>query len=235
MFKKRCVWRIAIIGFSSLALFFVGCEWNSWRPQRVSKGALKIVSSHIKRTVSHSKSQISAAKKRFPNRNFNILTVSPDDKWMACDYQEINTYNCTIDIRNAQNGKLKSKLKFDNAVTHGIESVAFSPSGNYFVINFGYDDIQAAFDLRNGQRLWIFPATQVLFSPDERSVILVHLVPRRHGEQSAYIWTRESKNGRILRQIPVSVKTISLPVWLDGSNHLAFGDHNDNLWRVRTR
>ena len=237
MFKSRRLrWGALLLVVASLSLFFIGRERALWRPQLIGQDGLKRVEAYKQREATRSKTQIDAVRQRFGAKRFDIWAVSPDGKWMACNYRKVTSfYDCFIEIRDAHTGQLKSKLGIDNPISHRLESAAFSPSGKYLVVNFGYDDIQAAYDVGTGQRTWILPVTQVLFPLDEKCVVRVRIVPSRHGPRPAFIWTSHPQTGRTIRQIPVPSKRIALPVWLDGANHVAFSDIDGNLWRVRFR
>ena len=221
--------------FLSVVLFFVGRERASWRPQLVSQNGVQIVEARRKQDAARSQVQIEKLKKRFARQKFDIWAVSPDGKWMACDYQKEPIFSePVVDVRDAKTGKLKTKqLLFQ---PYQPTSVSFSPRSNFLIINyFEYEEnFQEAFALNGSGRVGNYQSNQVLFTPDEKTMVSADL-PQKGFSGQAWMFRGVPYDGKDYRKIAVPSGHILLPIWVDGNNHVMFSDPKGNLWRVRIR
>ena len=222
----------AVLVASSLALFFVGREAASWRPQRVSKGEMKAAQWDESHHESATKVRLRMVRKRFGIKPSDIVAVSRDGKWMARGQKVPGSRDdFRFDLRDTISGKMCVPIDYDQGQP---EEVQFSPCGHFFAIRF-YGSITMLFDTRTGARLWTRPAMQILFSPDEKMVVCARQVVGRHGDGRVAIWTASARTGNKIRIISAMNRQTLLPIGFDGPDHIRFGDFKDNIWRVRVR
>ncbi len=216
----------------SLALFFVGREAASWRPQRVSIGGLKAIHWHQNHEVAASRAALTRIKRRLKIDSSDIVAVSANGKWMARGSKVWGSRDDFLfEVQDAKTGMLRAKVDYDQGEP---DEVGFSPTGRFLAIRF-YNYITMVFDARTGQRLWYGNATQLLFSPDEKIVVRARQFSSRHGDGGIGFLASDAKTGTKIRVVLPKSPRILLPIWFDGPNHIQFGDSHDNLWRVKVR